>query len=213
MGALWTPPYWDYDEGHYRLHSGYWAPHIGYYGGINYGFGYTGRGYYGGYWNNGNFRYNRGATNVGSNVRNVYQQSMTNNINNTRISYNGGRGGVNVRPTAPELAAFREHRTAPLAAQVQNARQAAANRNQFASANHGRPAMVAAASPIATPYRAPAPREVQEDQARRRAQAPTNERPGAGPKAEARNAANQTPPQRRFVRNRSLALRRLLAPR
>ncbi len=53
VGALWTPPWWGYDNGVYQWHSGYWGPHIGYYGGINYGFGYTGRGYYGAYWNNG----------------------------------------------------------------------------------------------------------------------------------------------------------------
>jgi hypothetical protein len=53
VGALWTPPWWGYDSGDYHWHSGYWGPHIGYYGGINYGFGYTGRGYYGAYWNHG----------------------------------------------------------------------------------------------------------------------------------------------------------------
>ena len=51
VDALWTPPWWGYDNGYYHWHSGYWGPHIGYYGGINYGYGYTGRGYYGAYWN------------------------------------------------------------------------------------------------------------------------------------------------------------------
>src|SRR5579862_8903172 len=42
VDALWTPPYWDYYEGRYRWHHGYWGPYIGFCGGINYGFGYTG---------------------------------------------------------------------------------------------------------------------------------------------------------------------------
>ena len=64
VGALWTPPWWGYDNGDYHWHSGYWGPHIGYYGGINYGFGYTGRGYYGAYWDHGRLDYNRAVTNV-----------------------------------------------------------------------------------------------------------------------------------------------------
>ena len=43
----WTPPYWEYESvGRYRWHSGYWATHVGFYGGIDYGFGYTGSGYH-----------------------------------------------------------------------------------------------------------------------------------------------------------------------
>ena len=53
VGALWTPPSWRYDNGHYFRHAGYWGRHVGYYGGIDYhGYGYTGRGYHGAYWNN-----------------------------------------------------------------------------------------------------------------------------------------------------------------
>ena len=55
VGALWTPPYWAFSDGRYTFNSGYWGDYIGFYGGINYGFGYTGRGYYGGYWNGNNF--------------------------------------------------------------------------------------------------------------------------------------------------------------
>jgi hypothetical protein len=49
-GALWTPGYWNYDAGRYGWHRGSWGRYIGYYGGVNYGNGYVGRGYYGGYW-------------------------------------------------------------------------------------------------------------------------------------------------------------------
>ncbi len=41
-GYLWTPGWWGYSGHRYRYHNGYWGRHIGYYGGINYGNGYTG---------------------------------------------------------------------------------------------------------------------------------------------------------------------------
>src|SRR5215475_13179531 len=44
-GYLWTPGYWGWDTGYYHWHPGYWGTEIGFYGGINYGFGYYGRGY------------------------------------------------------------------------------------------------------------------------------------------------------------------------
>src|SRR6266567_3906836 len=49
-GLLWTPGYWGWYEGAYVWYEGYWGPVVGFYGGINYGFGYNGFGYYGGYW-------------------------------------------------------------------------------------------------------------------------------------------------------------------
>jgi hypothetical protein len=159
VGALWTPPYWGYYQNHYRWHRGFWGTHIGFYGGINYGFGYVGRGYYGGYWRDGAFAYNRTVNNINVNVvKNVYNYRVTNTVTNSRVSYNGGRGGIEVRPTAPELAVLHEQRMAPVAAQVQLARQSEANRAQFANVNRGRPAEAALAHPLQTEYHAPAPR-------------------------------------------------------
>ena len=43
-GALWTPGYWGYWNNSYGYYPGYWGQYIGYYGGINYGYGYTGYG-------------------------------------------------------------------------------------------------------------------------------------------------------------------------
>jgi hypothetical protein len=64
-GALWTPGYWgDGDDGYY-WNAGYWGPVVGYYGGLNYGFGYFGIGFYGGYWGGGRFFYNRTYCNLG----------------------------------------------------------------------------------------------------------------------------------------------------
>lgn len=163
VGALWTPGFWGWSGGHYRWTRGYWGPHIGYYGGINYGHGYPGRGYYGGYWNHNNFYYNRTITNVNTTVvRNVYTRNVTinnvniNNYNNSRIAYNGGRGGLTVRPTAAELAASRERHMPPLSAQVQHMHQASQNRAQFFNVNRGRPQTVALNRPLATPFHAPA---------------------------------------------------------
>ena len=52
-GALWTPGYWGWDDDAYLWNPGYWGLTVGYYGGINYGFGYFGTGFYGGSAGNG----------------------------------------------------------------------------------------------------------------------------------------------------------------
>ena len=90
-------------------------------------------------------------------VHNVYNYSVPNNRGN-RVSYNGGPGGINARPTPQELAVVHDPRTPPVAAQVQHAREASTNRAQFASASGGQPAALVAARPLATPYKAPAAR-------------------------------------------------------
>jgi len=68
--ALWTPGYWGWGGGGYFWNAGYWGRHIGYYGGINYGFGYFGTGFWGGYWNGGHFFYNGAYNHLG--FRNGY---------------------------------------------------------------------------------------------------------------------------------------------
>ena len=45
VGALWTPGYWAWHDGVYGWNDGYWGTSVGFYGGINYGFGYDGYGY------------------------------------------------------------------------------------------------------------------------------------------------------------------------
>jgi len=57
-GALWTPGYWGWADDAYFWNPGYWGLTVGYYGGINYGFGYFGTGFYGGYWRDRHFFYN-----------------------------------------------------------------------------------------------------------------------------------------------------------
>src|SRR5439155_15775648 len=58
VGVLWTPGYWGWRNGFYVWHGGYWGPHVGFYGGINYGYGYSGVGFEGGEWRGREFVYN-----------------------------------------------------------------------------------------------------------------------------------------------------------
>ena len=78
-GYLWTPGYWDYDGDQYVFIDGYWGSQVGYYGGINYGYGYGGYGYDGGYWDNDRFYYNRWANNFGRrHIDEVYERRWDN---------------------------------------------------------------------------------------------------------------------------------------
>lgn len=147
VGMLWTPGYWGWNDGFYVWHAGYWGPHVGFYGGINYGFGYTGVGFAGGYWERDRFFYNRSVTNVNvTNVTNVYTRRVVVNYR-THVSFNGGRGGVSARPTRAEEIASREQHREPLAEQMHHQQAAAQNRELFARENHGRPAVAATLKP------------------------------------------------------------------
>ena len=75
VGALWTPGYWGWGDSGYFWNTGYWGRNIGYYGGINYGFGYFGAGFYGGYWDRDRFFYNRGYNHLDyDHIHNVYDR-------------------------------------------------------------------------------------------------------------------------------------------
>ena len=141
VGVLWTPGYWGFAGGLYAWHPGYWGPHVGFYGGINYGFGYGGVGFVGGHWFGGRFAYNTAVVNVNRTVvRNVYINRTV--INNTtvinRASFNGD-GGVMARPSAREESYEHERHFEPTSNQVSHEHAAGQDRSQFASANHGRP--------------------------------------------------------------------------
>ena len=147
-GALWTPGYWGWFGGAYVFHAGYWARHVGFYGGINYGFGYSGVGYVGGYWGHGGFYYNRAFNQINNvHITNVYNKTVINNVTVNRISYNGGNGGVNARPSSQEMAYAHEQHTAPIAAQMQQHQLASQNQALRASFNHGAPPIAATSHP------------------------------------------------------------------
>ena len=146
-GLLWTPGYWAVADDGYVFHRGYWAPHVGFYGGISYGFGYGGVGYEGGRWDNGQFFYNRTVNNITTiNITNVYEQPVT-VVSNRRISFNGGPNGIAVKPTAAELAVTKETHVPPTPDQVKNARIASRTDSAFVSTNKGKPAVAATAKP------------------------------------------------------------------
>jgi len=146
-GFFWTPGYWGWGGAGFFFHEGYWGPHVGFYGGINYGFGYFGHGYEGGRWEGGHFFYNRAVSNVDARVvHNVYRSEYRDH-NSNRVSYNGGRGGINERASSEEEAFSRERHIAPVAAQTQHAEAARGNRELRASVNQGRPSVAATPRP------------------------------------------------------------------
>jgi hypothetical protein len=146
-GYLWTPGYWGWNGGVYAFNGGYWGPHVGWYGGINYGFGYGGRGYQGGEWRGNNFYYNRSVNNVNiTNIRNVYNKTVIVN-NNSHVSYNGGTGGVRMQPNAHERQWQNEKHMEPTRDQLQQHQEAAKNPQLFAKNNGGKPAIAATARP------------------------------------------------------------------
>ena len=100
-GLLWTPGYWGYHDGSYGWNAGYWGPEVGFYGGVDYGFGYYGNGFYGGRWSGDTFAYNTAVWSVNPTViHNTYVDRTVIVNNESRVSYNGGNGGVMARATA-----------------------------------------------------------------------------------------------------------------
>jgi hypothetical protein len=148
VGFFWTPGWWGWGGTAFIWHEGYWGPHVGFYGGINYGFGYFGHGFVGGRWDGGHFFYNREVTNVNVTViRNVYNEKTVNNYSSSHVSFNGGEGGINDRPTAEEESYDRERHIGPVAAQTQHIDAARNNPQLRASYNHGKPSIAATPRP------------------------------------------------------------------
>jgi hypothetical protein len=153
-GLLWTPGYWGWAGGAYVWHVGYWGPHVGFYGGVNYGFGYGGVGYHGGYWQGGRFVANTEVIDRGP-------------VN--RVSFNGGPGGIAAHASPAELHAEQERHTGMSAEQLHHEEMASHDNTMRASYNHGAPSVagvqrpgvfyghgvVAAHPPGASSYHAP----------------------------------------------------------
>lgn len=209
-GWLWTPGYWGWYDGAYVWYEGYWGPVVGFYGGINYGFGYNGYGYYGGYWDRGTFYYNRRVNNIRTtNITTIYSNPVPRSATTRRVSYNGGSGGITLRPTATQLSAARQRGSAPIAAQREQIQAAQRNRNLRASINHGRPPIAATPRPGAfrgpgvvgargggAPYHAPQPIRTAPVSPRERAvrpSGPEERRPAAAPRQEAPPAMRNYP--------------------
>jgi len=148
VGYLWTPGYWGWGGNAFLFHEGYWGSEVGFYGGVSYGFGYFGHGYYGGRWDNGHFAYNRSYSNVNITInRNVYNTTVVEGRTVNRVSFNGGSGGITVRATVQEEAAANQRHIGPVAAQTAHVEAARANPELRANENHGKPPIAATAKP------------------------------------------------------------------
>ena len=199
VGMLWTPGYWGFADNIYVWHAGYWGPHIGFYGGVDYGYGYGGTGFDGGYWRNNRFFYNREVLSVGHlPAAQIYSHPVPGGARppEARPSFNGGPGGIEARPTPAELAVERAPHRAPTAEQLRNVQAARALPELRANQNEGHPPI--AAAPRAGAFKGPGivaangarPVTPQAAPNERREAAPNERRePGAQPQAA------QRPPQ------------------
>src|SRR5215831_7976826 len=142
VGLLWTPGWWGWSNGAYAFNQGYWGPTVGFYGGVNYGYGYTGNGYWGGRWSGNTFQYNTAVTRVNKTViNNTYvNNSFTKNVNASRTSFNGGNGGIKAEPNAEQRKAMADaDKVAPTSQQLNRQQTASKDQNLRASANKGKP--------------------------------------------------------------------------
>ncbi len=162
-GALWTPPYWGYEGAVFVFHSGYWGPHVGYYGGVNYGFGYMGIGFVGGAWRGHEFAYNRAVMRVGEGPRwgrdRVYEDrtvvERNTVVRDSHISYSGGPHGINHPPTAEERGYMHEQHMAPTQVQQAHIQAARSDHSSYFNANHGQPQHAAVQRPLGNPQARP----------------------------------------------------------
>jgi hypothetical protein len=153
-GALWTPGYWGWSGGLFVFHEGYWGPHVGYYGGVNYGFGYGGIGFAGGEWRGGVFAYNTAVVRVDERyVHTTFVDRARVDrgfvARDNHVAFSGGPGGINHPPSANERVAERESHVAPTRFQAQHMQSAQSDRTSYAKANAGRPRNLAVAKPLA----------------------------------------------------------------
>jgi hypothetical protein len=88
VGALWTPAYWSVAGSVFVFHPGHWGSSVGFYGGVNYGYGYFGNGYTGGHWIGTSFAYNTAVTRVDAAVaHHTYAQSVPGRAPRGVLSY------------------------------------------------------------------------------------------------------------------------------
>lgn len=144
IGFLWTPGYWGFNDGFYVFNRGYWGSRVGFYGGVNYGCGYGGYGYGGGAWRGNRFVYNTAVTRVDTRViHNTYIDRSARERGTASRASFNGRGGVNVRPTVEQRRFASAQHLAPTSAQVERRQAASRQEGSRAAANGGRPATLA----------------------------------------------------------------------
>jgi hypothetical protein len=150
IGALWTPVTGAWLAAAYGFHAGYWGPHIGFYGGVNYGGGYMGIGFAGGTWNGGVFAYNTAVVHVNRTVvTNVYVNTtiveQTTIVNTTHVSLSTADPtacSISPRPDEQLAAARNAYRPHHLPAAARN-RSRGRHQTNLASNNGGHPTNLA----------------------------------------------------------------------
>ncbi|MDR3750583.1 MAG: hypothetical protein P4K94_03765 [Terracidiphilus sp.] len=147
-GALWTPGYWGWSDGLYVFHDGYWGRHVGYYGGVNYGYGYGGVGFAGGEWREGRFAYNTAVMHVDN--RYVHTTFMDRGrvdrsfvSRDSRVAFSGGPGGIRHEAGPEERLAGREQHMGGTQFQMQHENAARSDRGSYFRNNGGRPSTMA----------------------------------------------------------------------
>jgi hypothetical protein len=129
------------------FHTGFWGATVGFYGGVNLGFGYGGSGFEGGRWQGPDFHYNRSLTHLGGlTTLKSYDQPVLAGTP-SRVSYNGGPGGAKALATPRERAALWEHHLPPTAEQDRHLERASGHPGLLASVNRGNPPIAATERP------------------------------------------------------------------
>jgi hypothetical protein len=98
VGVLWTPAYWGTAGNVFVFHAGHWGPTVGFYGGVNYGYGYFGSGYTGGHWIGNSLVYNSAINHLNPAIaHHTYTESPPNQGSRGVVSYTAwpaaGAGG------------------------------------------------------------------------------------------------------------------------
>jgi hypothetical protein len=153
-GALWTPGYWGWDNGLYVFHDGYWGDHVGYYGGVNYGFGYMGIGFVGGRWHGHDFEYNRAVMRFDERRfhdhfyedRGVVDRYTV--ARGNRTAFSGGPGGIRHEAMPEERMAAREQHIGRTSFQQQHEMGARSDRSSYFKTNGGHPQSGAISRPL-----------------------------------------------------------------
>ena len=157
-GALWTPGYWGWSGGLFVFHEGYWGRHVGYYGGVNYGFGYMGIGFVGGMWRGHEFAYNTAVMHVdGRYIHSTYEDRVVVDrytvARASHVAFSGGPGGIQHQAGPEERIAEHEQHQFKTSYQAQHELAARGDRMSFVKNNGGHPARLAEARPLAAETR------------------------------------------------------------
>jgi len=100
-GVLWTPGYWSSAGTFFVFHPGHWGPTVGFYGGVNYGYGYFGSGYSGGHWIGNSFAYNTAVNHLNPAVVNHSYAESVPGQGSRGVSKSQSQARVVTKPATP----------------------------------------------------------------------------------------------------------------